>query len=154
MTREIVTKKNERIIVDDDDFDVLSKYSWMLVGKGYAARNGVGEDGKKKTIYIHRQIMQAPKGTCVDHINGDKLDNRRANLRICSYEQNMANSNGWSNNATGFKGVTMDHGKYRVRVTINGKNRQIGTFCDPSLASEFYDLAHMMLNGDFSRAAR
>ena len=71
--------------VDDSDYELLSKYRWNYTN-GYAQGKVNG-----KLIGMHRFIMRTPKGMVTDHINHDTLDNRRANLRICTHAQNMAN---------------------------------------------------------------
>jgi hypothetical protein len=84
-TKYIETKQGVQIKVDAEDFARLNDGPWHLAS-GYACRkNG-------KAVYMHRRIMGAQKGQYIDHINGDKLDNRRSNLRFCNQSQNLANS--------------------------------------------------------------
>lgn len=95
--------------VDEADYDLLSKTRWRLVrsridSDGYAY--GVMTiDGVRTKIFMHRAIMSPPAGLLVDHINGDKLDNRRSNLRICTAAQNMQNSKDRKNNSSGVRGL-------------------------------------------------
>jgi len=89
-------------IVDDTDFDALTKRGWYF-HNGYAVRHALKHH---KMTLMHRVILGASKGTEVDHINGDGLDNRRANLRLCSPHNNKKNRRINRNNTTGFKGVT------------------------------------------------
>ena len=92
-------------IVDDQDFERLIDYRWRLNSKGYAIRS-YSMDGKEVLIGLHREIMQPPPGLVVDHINHDKLNNTRANLRLLTQQQNLVNRRVFRNNDTGFKGVT------------------------------------------------
>lgn len=89
-------------IVDDEDFERLSKYRWYILGRRYAAT----KNRSKNHILMHRALMCCPNGLVVDHINGDGLDNRRCNLRIVTHAENCRNrraetygtrkrSNGW-----------------------------------------------------------
>ncbi len=88
----ILLTKERHAIVDEEDFESLSKYSWFFNDKnGYTAKNNPKCDGIRKKEYMHRFIMNAPKGMEVDHINGDKLDNRKCNLRICTRSENNGN---------------------------------------------------------------
>lgn len=78
----------EMVTVDDADFDRLSRYRWHLTGKGYAAR--CPKPGT--TVFMHHEVIGRPKpGLQTDHINGDKLDNRRENLRHCTPSENCIN---------------------------------------------------------------
>lgn len=82
-------------LIDDADFTVISANSWHLTASGYAART-VGKrrpDGSKTcgTVFMHRVLMQTPDDMFTDHINGIRLDNRRANLRVCTWTENTRN---------------------------------------------------------------
>ena len=86
---EFFTKKGDRILIDDD-YAHLSERSWQLNSVGYARRTcRVKGTGRSKTVLMHRLIMDAQPGEVVDHINGDKLDNRKTNLRIVTQSQNI-----------------------------------------------------------------
>ena len=87
--KKIKLSKGKYALVDDKDYDQLSKVSWHF-NDLYATR-GLVSDGKLKTIYLHRFIANTPKGMETDHINQNKLDNRRENLRICTSSQNRTN---------------------------------------------------------------
>lgn len=79
-----------KVRIDPQDQELVSKYKWHISSTGYAVWRGV-IDGKKKTIRMHRLITSCPQGKIVDHINHDPLDNRRANLRVCTQSDNMRN---------------------------------------------------------------
>ncbi len=89
-------------IVDDADFDQVSAYAWFLSGTGYAT-GFVPADGRFKLTYLHQFLMDAQAGEIVDHINGYTLDNRRANLRIVTPQQNGQNKRLSSLSETGLK---------------------------------------------------
>lgn len=84
----ITTKNGHRIKVDEDTYKLYGDKKWYVSSKGYAARN-FGKNGNNNIKYMHRIIMGEPKGLVIDHINGDKLDNRRCNLRACSNKTNV-----------------------------------------------------------------
>lgn len=73
-------------IVSGKDYPALSKHRWHLHSQGYASTNING-----RLVLMHRLIMGTPRGMDTDHINGDKLDNRRTNLRVCTHAQNQLN---------------------------------------------------------------
>lgn len=113
-------------IVDDDDYERLSKHSWCMdVGGGYPMTRH-----KTKAYRMHKMVMHAPKGMYVDHINRDKLDNRKSNLRIVTNSQNMLNTGMYSNNTSGHKGVVYHKRDKRwvAQVKLNYKNIILGRF--------------------------
>lgn len=85
--------KDKVTSVDDDDYEWLIKHKWQYLStrNGYAIR-GYYENGKCKHYYMHRLITKCPENMQVDHINGNSLDNRKSNLRICTHSQNLHNS--------------------------------------------------------------
>lgn len=113
--------------VDDDDFERVSNYKWCAdfrrkLGKYYAIR-GHRVNKKHITTRLHRFIMNPPKGMVVDHINGDTLDNRKSNLRVCTVQQNIFNSKISKNNKTGMKGV-------RFVERIGRKSKYVAYICN------------------------
>lgn len=134
----IATKKGESILVDDEDFEFLSKYTWR-VSQGYACR---GE--RVNGIYLlHRVVMGLTKrdGKIVDHINRNKLDNQKSNLRLVDYCLNCQNRNQRFNSTTAYKGVTKDSTRkkpYRTTIGHYGKYIHIGYFATAEEAYEAY----------------
>ena len=125
--------------VDDEWFPILSKWSWkvrIVKERPYAQRNGAGGG----VVVMHRYIMMATKGSEIDHINGDSLDNRSINLRFCTRSQNMYNRGPQRNNTTGFKGVSFDksRGKFIASISARGKQYNLGRFATPQEAAEVY----------------
>lgn len=131
-------KRGESTIVDAIDAD-LAAFKWSRQGgkNGYVCRDISPSKNNRKTLWLHRVILERKigrpieSGEMVDHINHDKLDNRRAALRIASRNQNAQNRRGAAcHNATGIRGVTWDKARrrYRVRVQINLRSFCIGWF--------------------------
>ena len=127
--KEIELSKGRKAIVDDDDFEKLPQNKWYCSSYGYAVRTS-RETLKRKMYWMHREIMDCPEGFEVDHINGDRLDNRKSNLRICSRDSNCKNLKKPKTNTSGFKGVSFDkrRGKFRAYITINNKQKWLGYF--------------------------
>lgn len=117
------TSEGVEFLIDDDDFENISKYRWCIYDRYLESYiNG-------KNIKLSRFIMKADKDHHVDHINGDLLDNRKANLRLCSRYQNQQNRKINKDNVCGHKGIQlMNNGRYRVRIQTNGKREHIGCF--------------------------
>jgi hypothetical protein len=153
MTVNVPLTKHEIAIVDDCDADLLT-FRWHSTN-GYAARN-VTVDGVTARIFLHRAIMERlidrplNKGEYVDHINRNTLDNTRANLRVATPKQNMANSK--SRNKTGLpKGViSVGNEKYRAQISSGGKIVLLGLYCTAYDASLAYDKAAFELHGEFA----
>lgn len=90
MSIDIPLTKGAVAIVDEEDYELVSQYKWHLNSMGYAVWRGK-VDGKKKTIRMHRLINNTPDGKYTDHINRNRLDNRRSNLRTVTQKENMQN---------------------------------------------------------------
>lgn len=116
---EIVTLKNQHILIDYDDFEKCKKISWCVDNKGYAN----GGNRKIGTVRMHRFILDAPKDKQIDHINRNKLDNRKSNLRIVTNQQNQFNRGLNKNNTSGYKGIHFNKTckKWCCQITVNGK---------------------------------
>jgi hypothetical protein len=88
----------------------------------------------------------------VDHINGDGLDNRLENLRVCRHADNLRNGRMRPNNTSGFRGVTVGKcGRWRAQIAINGKQIVLGEYFDKIEAAMAYDWAALRASGTFAR---
>lgn len=143
-------------IVDVDDLDSLRPYNWRKLttssGHRYAHRL-IYEGERRATVLMHRVIMAPPEGMVVDHINGDGLDNRRANLRVCTQKENMRNQRMHRINQVGHKGVYLEDGRFRAQIKHEGRNIHLGLFDTANEAAAAYQGAAKALWGEFSRAA-
>jgi len=129
-------------LLDDQDFDRLGNMGWYLHPEGYAII------GAKR---LHRFVLDAPKGTEVDHINGDKLDNRRSNLRLCTRADNNRNTPSKPHTSK-FKGVHMSStGRWRASIGASKKMIQLGTFDTEEMAALAYNAAARFYYGAFAR---
>lgn len=129
MAKKIKLTQGKHAIVDDEDFERLSQYKWYYHHEGYAVRNSK-ENMRRRLISMHRIINNTPDGKVTDHINGDKLDNRKSNLRSCTHAENARNSKLRSDSSSGMKGVykIIKKSKYtywcgRVTGVRNGKQK-------------------------------
>ena len=149
--KKIKLTQGKYAIVDDEDFAYLNQWKWYFNNKGYAVKNN-WENKKWKTIYMHRLIMNTLKKMETDHINGNKLDNRRCNLRICTKSQNQINSNVNIKNSSGYKGVCWhkDRNKWQVQIEFNGKKYYLGYFVDKIGAAKAYNQKAKELFGEFA----
>jgi hypothetical protein len=97
-------------LVDEEDFNYLNQWKWHLGKGGYAYRRKYLSDGKDGfvSVYMHRLLLNPPPGMEIDHINGNGLDNHRANLRIVTHQQNSINHKVRCDNQSGLSGVYFD----------------------------------------------
>ncbi len=154
MTKSIPLTQGKIALVDDEDFEWLMQWKWFY-HDGYAATNS-GKWPNRKGAKMHRLIMNTPSGMETDHINCDKLDNRRSNLRICDGTQNQANTNLRNLNTSGYKGVSRHNnrgkpGKWRAQIAIRGKKIHIGLFENLEDAARAYDETAIKYYGEFAK---
>lgn len=147
----IYTKSGVGITVSDSDYPALSKYAWHISPQGYAKRNKSKIASGSPYTLMHRMILGLQdKDKMVDHINGNKLDNRRENLRIVSNQGNQANSKIPKNNTSGYKGVTWDkyRNKWIAQIMVNRRHKYLGRFESIEDAVVAYDTAALLIFGN------
>ena len=145
----------EVAIFDPEDFEVVSKQSnWCLMGAGYPSFTRYHEGGggvERETVRLHDLLL--PGVPFVDHLNGDKLDNRRRNLRPCSTAENNANRASKAGASSRFKGVTWDKSrdKWMAAIAAHGQSKTLGRFDNEEDAARAYDAAAKVAYGEFAR---
>lgn len=153
--RKMKLTQNKYALVDDEDYELVSRWKWHAAKVScrsntlYAVTRIAG-----KTMYMHRLILNVPKGKVTDHINGDGLDNRRSNIRICSQKQNVANSKRARRGRSKYKGVYWHKAakKWCVQLGRRGENRKyLGLFEDEQAAALAYNKAAEELYGSYAR---
>lgn len=151
--KQIPLNKGYFALVDDCDFEWLSKFQWYVKIHGrncYACRGFRKENGRLSTTSMHRTIF--PTAEEIDHANGNGLDNQRENLRPCTHSQNSKNRRLNKNSTTGLKSVQkVKNGTYRARIANNGARIHLGYFKDVKEAYGAYSEAAKRLHGDFAR---
>jgi hypothetical protein len=137
-------------IVDAEDYDWLAQYKWSCQkskNNFYATR----AKGSAR-ISMHREIMKAPEGVQVDHIDRGGLKNRRSNLRLCTHAENVHNSRPMRNATSKYKGVCWHKRKKKwcVSISKSGKRTYLGNFDDEVEATRAYDQKAEELFGEFA----
>lgn len=149
MTAEISLRDGRVCLVDSADIPLLSQFKWWATKGGrtsYAIT--LGADGKQ--VAMHTMLM--PEALEIDHINGDGLDNRRANIRACSHAENSRNRRKHNNAKSRFKGVwPVEGGRWRAQIEQNGEKLPLGTFDTEVRAAAQYDRAARLFFGAFAR---
>ena len=153
---EIPLTKGYRAIIDAKDAEEVGKYNWYArVEKHtvYAARNTPRSHGPRKTIFMQRMLLAAGDGMTVDHIDRDGLNNRRSNLRVCSWAENQWNSKAQDGTRSGLKGVNWHKArkKWQARIRVNGKRISLGYFDEPESAHAAYAEASKAYHKDLGR---
>lgn len=136
------------ILADADDAIKVMRYSWCVSKTGYAVANIKG-----KVTKMHRYILG--EAVCanklVDHKNGNSLDNRRSNLRICTHAENMRNVATKKTSKVGHLGIRMTkEGKFNVRIVYAGVEHHIGNFDTLEIAIKAREEAEDFYHGDFA----
>lgn len=138
-------------LVDDDTFEYLSQWKWRANKLGYPCRfTDYKQGGKRiyKCIFMHRVVNNTPDGLFTDHINRNKLDNRKENLRNATNSQNQSNRRFIGK--FGFKGVHASREKYRARIKDGNKLLNLGTFTTAEEAARAFDKKAKELHGEFA----
>jgi hypothetical protein len=153
--KKINLTKNKFTIVDDEDYELLSKMRWRLQcskhHKIYYAITNID----RHPIAMHCFIVAAKRPYIVDHKNGNGLDNRKINLRVCSHDENMRNRKLNKNNKSGFKGVRVRNRKngklFTAELFFNNNRYTLGIFTSAVKAARAYDMAAIKYFGEFAR---
>lgn len=140
-------------LIDADDAPLVSQYRWFIHhsrNKLYVIGYRIGGPTRLKNARLHRVVLGIDGE--VDHINGDGLDNRKANLRPATRRQNICNTPGRARSTSPYKGVSWVKraGKWRARIRVDGKYQQLGLFTDPWAAAETYNAAAFEAWGEYA----
>ncbi len=144
----VITLKNgSQVLSDADCYELLKGHSWCISKTGYAVANI-----SRKTVKMHRFIMgEECEGMIVDHKNGDPLDNRRSNLRVCTAAENARNVKASRSSRTGHLGIRITKdGKFNVRIVADGVEHHVGNFDTLDLAIEAREAAEDKYHKEFA----
>ena len=134
-------------MVSDCDYARLSMYAWQLTSNGYGMRHLPRVPGMPRpTRLMHREVMDAPGGVEIDHINSDKLDNRRENLRFCERGHNQQRAGCRSRHK--YRGVKFYRNRWVARIHFNGEEISLGCFSQEATAAYAYNRAATKLYGE------
>jgi len=143
--KEISLTQGYSAIVDDEDYDSVSSIVWhtKCLPKPYAFHGN---------MKMERFILNPPEGLVIDHINGDGLDNRKNNLRVCSQGENTRNRSKQSNASKRYKGVYLLRGKYwGAKIYPHGKQIFLGYYSSDVDAALAYNAAALKHYGEYAR---
>ncbi len=154
--KEVSLTQGYVALVDDGDYDWAMQYKWQVRRCGtklYASRCTPGNPSERRTLYMHRELLNPIRGILCDHVDGDGLNNQRENLRAATRSQNGANAGMRPNNTSGFKGVGWQSrlGKWRARLKIGRRSLHLGLFDNPMDAARLHDRRARELFGAFAQ---
>lgn len=147
--------KGQSALIDDQDYDLVKGYNWRVLVNTrnlYAITNG-WINGKRTAILMHRLLNGFPHKMCVDHKDGNGLNNTRANMRVCTYSQNLGNRQRANKNKTSqFKGVSWnsEHKVWIASIQCNKKQMNLGKFPSEVEAAKSYDAMALKHFKEFS----
>lgn len=137
-------------LIDPEDYDFVAQWTWRehIKGQGYVSRY-IQVDGKPRYLLLHRVLLDPPPELEVDHINGDRMDNRRVNLRLATHAQNMWNLRNLRRSKP-YIGVFKSGDRYRARISVNNILVSLGSYATPEEAAERYNHAAKVWRGEFA----
>lgn len=121
-----ITSNGDEFIFDFEYYDIVKKHYWYTDNNGYIST----KSGTKKLLQLHKLITNTNGDKIIDHINRDKKDNRKENLRVCTARENCINRGMLKNNTSGTMGVCFDksRNKWTATIVINNKNKHLGRY--------------------------
>ena len=162
-TREFIIESpkygKHTVLIDEEDWERVSQHKWRLHASNrkneFYAKTEVRhleshQHQRRKTLMLHRLIMDPPSGFIVDHRNHNGLDNRKENLRICTMQENLQNRRANKNSKCGYKGVERVGNRYRASIHVNGIKRSLGRYDTPEEAARAYDAKAIELFGEYA----
>lgn len=153
---EILLQNGMHTIIDDEDYEKISQYHWYAKtnknGRVDVACSFYNKNCKQKTLRLHRVILSAPDKILVDHINGNTLDNRKCNLRLCNNSQNCKNRKSITKNknSSKYKGVFRWRNKWKAQIRTDDGLKFLGCYLIEEDAAHAYNIASIQYHKEFS----
>lgn len=135
--------KGKYALIDDSDWPIVKQYRWQLHPDGYV----YGSRGR-----LHCYILHTPPALEIDHVDRDKLNNRKFNLRVCFHAENIRNRRISRNNTSGYKGVSWSSQtqRWRSAISVGGRKYYLGEFDIKEDAARAYNAAAIEAHGEFA----
>lgn len=155
--KRIQLTQGKEAIVDDDDYETLSRFKWSakrIGNKFYAAKTFATPDGRSSMMLMHQIVLVTKRPLVIDHIDGDGLNNRRGNLREATNANNQHNTGKSKSGKTSkYKGVSWDstNRRWGAAMRIDGRVKRLGSFHHEIDAARAYDQACIRERGEFAQ---
>lgn len=152
MTKEIKTYSGHVVLVDDEDYEYLNQWTWSIDNKGYARRKRLKSESIKGMVRLHQEVIHADPPLQIDHIDRDKRNNTRINLRIATNQQNCQNRSPFIGKTSRYKGVSFHKRdkKFYSNIRIDSKLKFLGIFDCEFDAAKAYDVHAVKYFGEFA----
>lgn len=155
MTVEVRLSSGDVALIDDHDAPLVSRYKWSprRLGRTVYAQANTYVSGARTTVTMHRLIVAPEADQLIDHRNGDGLDNRRSNLRLCDKRGNNRNVGLRADNTSGYKGVHFYalRNRYSAYIYTHGRRVSLGNFYRAEEAAHAYNIAAQIMHGEYAR---
>ncbi len=153
--KKITLSKGQVTLIDDEYYEKFNTFKWYLDAHGYVRRTLTKSEknefnNKTTRMMLHQEILgKAPLGFEIDHIDRNKLNNQKSNLRFVSRRENNLNRKIPKHNKSGLRGVHFYKitNKWRATIRINGKDKHLGYFNQKEEAGRAYNKAWLIYNG-------
>jgi hypothetical protein len=151
--KEIRLTQGEVALVDDEDFEHLNQWRWFVQKRNHTSYAYRTTKSPKTSASMHRQLMDFPTGSQIDHIDGNGLNNLRCNLRICTSAHNSMNRKKRKNTSSKYKGVAWEKGKNRwyVSIKVGRKSYYLGKVGSEKEGALVYDKIAREWFGQYAR---
>lgn len=144
------SKRHWLVMVDDEDYEYLNQFYWFVDSYG-SVSSKLGGKGRRGML-LARLLLNPPDNLEIDHIDGNRLNNQKSNLRLATSSQNKINRGPRIDNKSGYKGVSWhsQRKKWTARIMINGNNKHLGLFENLVEAARSYNVAALEYYGPFA----
>lgn len=142
--------KDKFFQISPRDYPLIQKHTWWIqTSKKFYVRTSI----HKKYIFLHRLLLKPTRDQEVDHINGDSLDYRRENLRICTHQQNRWNTSKRKDSTNKYRGIHFDKRSklWRARIQANGIRHYSGYYKSEEAAANAFNLMAIAYHGKFAK---
>jgi hypothetical protein len=148
MTTEVILARGQIALIDDEDAELVLRWKWHLGTWGYVTRTIL----RGEKMLLHRLLLSPPDGFQVDHINNDKLDNRRHNLRVCTAAENQRNRGALRGSLSKYKGVVFHYatGRWQAQISVDRRHIYLGLFDCEHEAATAVNVAVLKYHGEFA----
>lgn len=132
----VLIVSGKEVFFDDEDSEAVLRHKWFMTPQGYACTKLPRQPGRRPSISMHRLLLGNPAGLVVDHINRNRADNRRSNLRVCTRSENNRNRPTRKGKTSAYRGVSKRGSKWQVVIRVDGRIKFLGYHASEEAAAK------------------